>query len=155
MLSRGQPCSNRPETRSREKLFDYRILQFEDTWFFFFLTNFSQRSIKRVIIIITFNFYLFIFDLFVAVFIFNYNSFTDIFHSVIMKRKTHGMTVSTSVTDGYKSLGTLSIRSFLFIYIYILSYTLRWLHNNKTRTLKVKVSWSFICGFSCHFRRVI
>lgn len=57
-----------------------------------------------------------------------------------MKRKTHGMTVSTSVTDGYKSLGTLSIRSFLFIYIYILSYTLRWLHNNKTRTLKVKVS---------------
>lgn len=106
----------------------------------FFFFNEFLTTIKRVIIIITFNFYLFIFDLFVAVFIFNYNSFTDIFHSVIMKRKTHGMTVSTSVTDGYKSLGTLSIRSFLFIYIYILSYTLRWLHNNKTRTLKVKVS---------------
>ncbi|XP_061937879.1 uncharacterized protein LOC107995072 isoform X10 [Apis cerana] len=39
-----------------------------------------------------------------------------------LSRKTHGMTVSTSVTGGYKSLRTLSIRSFLFIYIYSIMY---------------------------------
>lgn len=123
MLSRGQPCSNRPETRSREI---FRILQFEDTSFF--LTNFSRHSIKRPIItfIFIFNFYLLVYFLFICFQFFLFVIILSRIHFIYyekekLSRKTHGMTVSTSVTGGYKSLRTLSIRSFLFIYIYIYS----------------------------------